>query len=330
MKLILQIIALLTAFSSFAQPTGHQKIFLEITDNRDTIHFKNCFKKNEQGRKTNLVNNIYQLNDISDNPTGFEFYPRAEFIHKTLMTSNHHIQIIKNKLDTMSIEILNAFDLYFLNIPFKNGNFRLSINDGNLHKWNYNTLRYKRVDSEIFVYDITPLDWSVFQVNESKTAQDYFISIQFEKQKLLAKPVIPEADPNFRNTRRIKNLRKEIADYNFDGQKDYREHKYDDTAKWNYFIYKDSTNGYVWDTLLSSLDKSYFDFDKNKFLGAKTIRIDSLSTQMNVYEYIDGVVTLVQKRLCVQSSPNSEKINCFVSVLENGKWIDKAPILGPE
>ena len=330
MKIIIQIIILLTALPCFAQPTGHQKIFLEITDNGDTLHFKNCFRKNEQKRKTNLVYKTYQLKDISFNSTGFEFYPRAGFIHKTLMTDDHHIQIIRNQTDTMSIEILNAFNLYFLSIPFQRGHFRLSINDGNVHKWNYNRLRYKSITTESFVYDITPSDWNVFQVNNNKTEQDYFISVQFEKQQLLVKPVIPEDDPNFRNPRRINNLRVELADYNFDGQKDYREQKMTDTTKWNYFIYKDSVTGYALDTLLSNLDNSFFDFEKKTFIGTKTSRIDSLSTQINVYEYRDRKITLVQQRRCVQAFAHSEKINCFVSVLENGKWVDKKPILGAE
>jgi hypothetical protein len=48
------------------------------------------------------------------------------------------------------------------------------------------------------------------------------------------------------------------------------------------------------------------------------------------YEFIDGIITMVRQMLCVQASPNSEKKNCYVSVLENGKWVDKEPILGPE
>jgi len=81
------------------------------------IHLENAFEKNEQGRKANLTYKTYELKDMSLNQTGFEFYPRAEYLYKTLMSGDHHIQIVKNKKDTMSIEILNAFNVYFLNIP---------------------------------------------------------------------------------------------------------------------------------------------------------------------------------------------------------------------
>lgn len=329
MKLILQIILFSLTVPCLAQPTGHQKIYLQITDSGDTLHFENSFK-NEQGWKTSLTYKTYELKDISHNQTGFEFYPRAKYLRKTLMTDDHHIQLVKNKTDTMNIEILNAFNVYFLNIPFQKGKFRLYINDGNLYKWNHNTLPYKIVTSESIVYDISPNDWSVFLLDNRKLEKDYFISVQFAKQQLLAKPVIPEDDPNFRNPRRIQNLKVEVADFNFDGQKDYREHKMNDSTKWNYFIYKDTVTGFVLDTLLSSLDNCYFDFNKNTFVGLKTSRIDSLTTQMDNYEYIGGVVTLVRVVVCVQAFPHSEKRDCSVSVLENGKWVDKEPILGCE
>lgn len=330
MKLILQIILFCLTVPCLAQPTGHQKIYLQITDSGDTLHFENSFKKNDYGHKASLSYKNYELKDISYNQTGFQFYPRAEYVHKTMMTDDHHIQIVKNKTDTMSIEILNAFNVYFMSIPFQKGKFRLSINDGNLYKWNHNTLPHKIVTSESIVYDISPNDWSVFLLDNRKLEKDYFISVQFDKQQLLAKPVIPEDDPNFRNPRRIQNLKVEVADFNFDGQKDYREHKMNDSTKWNYFIYKNSETGYVLDTLLSSLDESYFDFNKNTFVGLKTSSIDSLTTQMDNYEYIGGVVTLVRVVVCVQSFPHSEKKDCSVSVLENGKWVDKEPILGCE
>ena len=318
------------ALPCFAQPTGHQKIFLEITDNGDTLDFKSCFKKNEIGSKKLLEYKNYQLLDLSNNPTGFGFYSRAQFVHKTLMTDNHRIQIVKNKIDTMSIEIINAFNLYFLSVPFQKGNFRLYLNDGNLYKWNYNTLPYKRVHTESLVYDITPLDWSVFQVDNRKHEQDYFVSIQFHKQQLLVKPIIPEEDPNFRNPRRINNLKKEVADYNFDGQKDYREHKINDTTKWNYFIYKDSDSGFVLDTLLSSLDICYFDFEKKIFIGSKTTRINPVLTQTDNYEYIGGKPTLVRQMQCVHAFPNSEKMDCSYYVLQNGKMVFEKLINGCE
>ena len=330
MQIILKLILICLSIPCLAQPTGHSKIFLEITDNGDTLHFKNSFKKNEQGWKTSLTYKTYELKDVSHNQTGFEFYPRAEYLHKTLMSRDHHIQIVKNKTDTMNIEILNAYKVYFLNIPFQKGNFKLFVNDGNLYKWNYNTLPFKTINTEQIVYNLTPVNWDVFQVDNRKQEVDYFISDQFAKQHLLSNPIIPEDDPNFRNPRRIQNLKVEVADFNFDGQKDYREYKMNDSTKWNYFIYKDSDTGYVLDSLLSSLDNCYFDFNKNSFVGSKTTRIDSLTTQTDNYEYIAGKVTLVRQMQCIHAFPNSEKIDCSVYILENGKLVFKELIKGCE
>jgi hypothetical protein len=313
-----------------AQPTGHQKIFLEITDGVDTLNFKGYFKLHKYGSKSNLNYKKYQLLDVSKNPTGFEYYPDRGYIHKTLMTDDHEIVIVKNNTDTMRIQLLNAFNVYFLSIPFQKGRYRMIVNDGHENKWAVNTLPYKKLNNEQIVYDLTPTDWSPFRMSKGIVSPNYSVETQFRKQGLLAEPVLPENDPNFKNPRRMNNLRLEVADYNFDGQKDYREQKWNNTKEWNYFIYKNSETGFVLDTLLSSLDDCHFDFEKKTFIGSKTIRIDSLSTQIHVYEYIDRIVTLVQQRLCVKAFPNSEKTDCFIRVLENGKWEDKEPILGAE
>lgn len=330
MKALLHILFILTAAACFAQPTGHQKLFLEITDKGDTLHFENSFNNTATNRLLKLDCPSYQLTDISYRPDGFGFYPPTGFIHKTLMTDDHRIQIVKNKTDTMDIEILNAFRVYFLSIAFQRGHFRLYVNDGKEHQWLVNALPFKELKAQSTVYDITPRDWSVFQVNSSKSLYDYFISTQFEKQQLLVKPVIPEDDPNFRNPRRINNLRTEVADYNFDGQKDYREHKMKDTTRWNYFIYTNPAQGYVLDRFLSNLDYCYFDFEKKTFLGSKTTRVNPAFTQMFNYEYINGAITLVRQMDCVHAFSNSEKMDCSVYELKNGVMVFKELIKGCE
>ncbi len=302
MKLLLQIVIFFTALPCFAQPTGHQKIFLEILDQGDTIHFESNFKNNEFNSKANLKFNNYQLIDISKNITGFEFYNKEGFIHKTLMTDDHHIQIVRKRIDTMQIEILNAFNVYFLSIQFQKGNFRMVVNDGKEYQWYVNTLPYKLMKTNSNVYNITPGDWSVFKVESNKTQQDYFISVQFEKQQLLAKPVLPEEDPNFRNPRRISTLRVETDDYNFDGQKDYREHKINNPEQWNYFIYKDSVTGYVLDSLMSRLNITKFDFEKKTFEVNKNGIRNAEFSQTDTYEFVLGKATLVSQKPYIDAS----------------------------
>ncbi len=330
MKILFQLIIILTSLSCLAQPTGHQKIFLEITDQGDTLHFENNFRKGEFGSKPNIRYKNYQLIDISRNKTGFAFYHGNEFIHKTLMTDDHHIQIIRNGTDIMQIEILNTFNVYFLSIAFQKGNFKMVVNDGKENQWYVNTLPYKWINTNSNVYNITPKDWSAFEVTSDKTGQDYFISGQFEKQQLLAKPVIPEEDPNFKNPRRINTLRVETADYNFDGQKDYREHKLNNPKHWNYFIYKDSIKGFVLDSFMSNLNIIKFDFENKTFETKKSTKGNDGNAQTDIYEFVLGKATLVSKKPTIdvtikdlekeeeekRTSKKSYMINPFKFVLE--------------
>ncbi len=285
------------ALPCLAQPTGHQKIFLEITDGADTLNFKSYFKLHKYGSKANLTYEKYQLLDVSKNPTGFEYYRDRGYIHKTMMTNNHEILIVKNKKDSMRIELFNAFNVYFLSIPFQKGSFRMIVNDGHENKWAVNTLPYKRLNNEQIVYDLTPTDWTPFRVSKGVVLPNYSVETQFRKQGLLAEPVLPENDPNFRNPRRINTLRVETADYNFDGQKDYREHKLNNPKEWNYFIYKDSISGFVLDSLMSNLNITKFDFEKKTFEVAKSRKINDEFVQIDNYEFVLGKAQLVSKKV---------------------------------
>lgn len=331
MKTILPFLFLLNISPCLAQPTGYQKLYLAFHDKGDTIHFEHGMGSAEDfTHYKTLERPGYQLTDISARPSGFGWYPPNEFIHKTLMTNNHRIRLVKNKKDTMNIELNNAFNVYFLCISFKKGNFRLYVNDGTEHKWLYNTLPYKQLNNGTNVYDITPPDWRLFEVTAGKIPQDYFVSTQFRKLNILATPIAPEDDPNFRNPRRVNNLRIEVADYNFDGQKDYREQKMNNPTLWNYFIYTNPANGYVLDTLLSQLDNTSFDPEKKQFTGQKKTRVNSLTTQTDSYAFIDGRLTLVGQVICVHAFVHSEKMDCSIYELKNGTMVFKQLIKGCE
>jgi hypothetical protein len=308
MKFILQIILLCLGLQCLAQPTGHQKIFLEITDGVDTLNLKGYYKLHKYGRKTNLNYKKYQLLDVSKNPTGFEYYPDRGYIHKTLMTNDHEIVIVKNNTDTMRIQLINAFNVYFLSIPFQKGSFRMIVNDGHENKWPVNTLPYKKLNNEQIVYDLTPTDWSPFRVSKGIVSPNYSVETQFRKQGLLVEPVLPENDPNFRNPRRINTLSVETADYNFDGQKDYREQKWENNKEWNYFIYADSTKGYVLDTLLSSMIIVAFNFEQKTF---NVQNGKSNNAGIETYQFINGQPSIVPQDKA-NVSGNNEKPKTIV------------------
>lgn len=292
MKSLLHIILLCIVVPCLAQPTGHQKIYFEITDNGDTLDFKNRFKLNKYGSKNRLSIPNYQLIDVSKMHTGFEYYPDRGYIHKTLMTDDHEILIVKNKKDTMRIQIFNAFNVYFLSIPFQKGRFIMGVNDGRENKWAVNTLPYKKLNNEQIVYNLTPNNWNAFRVSEDNVSPNFSIETQFRKQGLLAEPVLPEEDPNFKNPRRINYLRLEVEDYNFDGKKDYREQKWNNIQDWNYFIYADSTKGYVLDTILSEMNIVEFDFEKRNF----KVQVNASNlNRVEIYQLVNGKPSIVQQ-----------------------------------
>lgn len=165
MKLLLILIFVATTLRYYSQPTGHQKIFLEITDNTDTLDFNSCFKKNQMKSKPSLWYKNYELKDIGLYSTGFQKYPMQHFFHKKLMSENHTIEIIKNKKDTMHIEINNAFNVYFLSISFQKGNYILNLNDISLNDYFSTSKPAELLKTEQFFNNITPKDWNKFKVN---------------------------------------------------------------------------------------------------------------------------------------------------------------------
>lgn len=319
MKVIVYLYFLLTISNVAAQPTGHQKIYLEIIDNADTIHFENLFTKTNYQRVKEITYKGYKLIDVDDSGAGFSKSPMNDFFHKKLYTNDHRLQLISPKRDTMNIELMNAFKVYFLSISFQKGNFRIYINDDKEFRLNNSSLPLKKIANVQIVYNITPTNWNLYLIDSSKKKSDYFISNEINNRQGDSKPIIPEDDPNFKNGGRLNYLPTEFADYNFDGFKDARKKKVSDTSRWDYFIYDSLSNTHVLDSLLSNLDVATFDFEKKTFFGYKTTQVSQLLTFMDYYEYIDKKLTLVRHVECLHAFVHSEKIDYSVYALVNGK-----------
>lgn len=322
MKLLLQIILFCLALPCFAQPTGHQKIFLEITDNGDTLHFenhfKNSFKKIGQRQNTLLAYQNFQLIDLSKCKTGFKFHSVNKFIHKTLTTGDHYIQIVKNNTDTMNIEIFNAFNVYFLNIPFQKGYFRLYVNDNKNFEWNYTFLPKVTIPAQQIVYNITPKNWNAIKVKQETIEENYFLinnlndsTIQLLKQNNTNKlPILPLSE------------KIEPADYNCDEILDYRIKSSLDTTKWDYFIFDNNANTFKLDTFLSSMNGAMPNNMNPYFLFYKDIKINSLTNQTDVYKCWHGGYLLIKRTICSQPYHFAERIDCdFYEANEKGELI---------
>jgi hypothetical protein len=326
MKLILQIIFFCLVLPCFAQPTGHQKIFLVITDSGDTLNFKSCFKKDEIARKTLLEYRNYQFLDIGDNRTGFQFHSENRFIHKKLMANDHYVQIVKNKTDTMHIQIYNAFNVYFLNIPFQKGYFRLYVNDDKDFEWNYTLLPKVTIPSQQIVYNITK-NWNAIKVKQETKEENYFLinnlndsTIQLLKDnistKLLTLPLSEKI---------------EQADYNCDEILDFRIKSKVDTTKWDYFIFDKNANIFKLDTFLSSTNGAMPNNQEPYFLFYKNIKLDSLTNQTDVFKCVYGRYSLIKRTICSQPYNYAERTDCdFYEADEKGELIFIEHIQGAE
>ena len=116
-------------------------------------------------------------------------------------------------------------------------------------------------------------------------------------------------------------LKKEFGDYNFDGTEDFRIQSPEYDIEWNYYLFEKVSNVYQIDTLLSSMQSSYFDWNTNKFIGPKSIRIDDLTQQFDTYEYLDGKLTVIKRSVCRQKGHYSERSDCTIYELKDGELI---------
>lgn len=329
MKLIKSCIFLLIFNYSYSQPTGHQKLFIEIKEDNHVIDFKKSFDKSKIERFDKISNKNYQLIDLSYSGSGFSFYPESNYIHKTLMTNNHHLLLIKNGIDTMSIELLNCFGVYFLSIPFQKGNYKMYINDDPKWKVDFTLIPKKAISTEQLVYNITPSYlWKRLEVSKGKDQFDYnlFPILGFKSK---SRAQIPEDYPGFKGdfSNKIDTIKN---DYNFDGLSDYRLESKIDSSKWDYYIYDNQTGTFIKNTLLSSLDYTVFNFKDKTFVGYKKNKINRLTVQSDFYQFINGYFVLSQRTICQQKQENSERIDCDYYNVVDGKEIYLKSIKGAE
>ncbi len=116
-------------------------------------------------------------------------------------------------------------------------------------------------------------------------------------------------------------LKKEFGDYNFDGNEDFRIQSIENNIEWNYFLFNKINNSYELDTLLSNMQSGFFDWNNNMFTGTISTRINNLTQQIDTYEYLEGKLTIVRRRVCTQKFDNSERSDCVIYELKDGELI---------
>lgn len=122
----------------------------------------------------------------------------------------------------------------------------------------------------------------------------------------------------------------EIADFNFDGYTDYRIGTVKYTTKFDYYLYSKAKNKFEKDTFLSSLDGATFQVDKKIFTGYKQSRVNSLTTQTDVYGYANGGFVLIQRTICTSRNEHAERMDCAFYEIKNGQLVFKQLVKGPE
>lgn len=325
---------LLNITNCFSQPVG-QPLYLLVTDNSDTLRFEENFNAKKHKRLLTLKYEKYQLIELSEFKMGFEKYTQSKFIHKSLMSKNHHILLIKNKQDTMEIEIRNCYSPAFLKIPFKKGKFKIYFNDKIDIRWDFTAFPIIFVSHNIQVYDITPKDWRNFEIRETKPEAYYYLSKEYEPvvEKITTQQAAQQIVKDFTNTVQLTlpdTLKLDKGDYNFDGFTDYRIGEVRDTSRNDYFIYNLTSKTFEKDTLLSSIISAHFDFVKKEFYGYKTVQLSELTRQIDLYRNIDNQVTLVSRKVCRRKHDLSERTDCIIYELVNGELIFKEAIPGAE
>lgn len=120
------------------------------------------------------------------------------------------------------------------------------------------------------------------------------------------------------------------GDYNFDGFEDFRQ-KNDTLFTWDVFIYNTINETYTLDTLLSKLQMFNYNSLAKQLEGSYTVKIDNLTKKTYYYYWskTDSKMILYKTMTCKHKFYQSERIDCVVLTLIDGKWVE-TKILGAE
>lgn len=182
LKALFIYILLMTGIGLKAQPTGHQRIYIELVDFIQG-QWKTIGQEQEPFMETKYTMKFgnYEIKDVSKDSTGFKKYTRRLYIHKTLMTQREHqIQVIRNKVDTMNIKVVNGFDVFYLKVRFQKGNYLIYIQNYNQDNKYGGNLPKKVIDEAETAKDITPIDWNLHHEIPTFNVTDFRYDIMLQ------------------------------------------------------------------------------------------------------------------------------------------------------
>lgn len=120
------------------------------------------------------------------------------------------------------------------------------------------------------------------------------------------------------------------GDYNFDGYEDFRQ-KNETSGNWKVFIYNPRNETYENDSFLCKLQVFNYNSYTKQLEGSYTIKINDLTKKTDYYNWskLENVMVLYLTTTCKHKFYQSEKIDCVVQTLIDGKWVETV-ILGAE
>lgn len=128
--------------------------------------------------------------------------------------------------------------------------------------------------------------------------------------------------PNIKALEPKPKTKKEFGDYNFDGYEDFRTKKSENDERWDFFIFSSKRQSFELDTLLSKMTSTYFDFENKVFSGQITKQITELDTYSEGYKTVNGKIILYSISSCHRRYRFAEKVDCNISELKGGKWVE--------
>jgi hypothetical protein len=156
MKYIILSILLVVFFISNAQPTGNEHFYINLIEisGSDTTSIDKKWNIRKSRIKNLRIKN-YTINDLINYSGGFHRYSIDKYYCQSIKGRIQKFQIVKNKRDTMNVNIHGARGSVFLNIQFQKGDFGI-----NLQNENYSLLPKKIVRTNgALASDITPSNW---------------------------------------------------------------------------------------------------------------------------------------------------------------------------
>jgi hypothetical protein len=177
-NIFLHFLVVIFCSRALAQPTGNEKLVLDVYDivNSDTLFIsrkkpyipmhEETVKVKFEGKKLNMLKTSFTQKEVhyknyrlvdksaSHNP-GFRKMSYDSLLSTEITGDYKSLQIIRDKKDTMHLELLGLSGHKYLKVPFKTGDFKIVIDEKAVNKKCHELLPTVRVNN-MYCQNISP------------------------------------------------------------------------------------------------------------------------------------------------------------------------------